>query len=43
LHWIYLGYWVDGCESFKYKTNFQPQEILDGFPLLENKPEWKEN
>ncbi len=42
LRWIYLGYWVEGCKSFAYKTNYNPQEILDGFPLLENKPKWRE-
>ena len=42
LPWIYLGYWVDGCEAFKYKTNFQPQEILDGFPPIDQEPKWVE-
>ncbi|MGW8169292.1 MAG: arginyltransferase [Sulfurovaceae bacterium] len=41
LRWIYLGYWVEGCKAFAYKTNFQPQELLDGFPVLENDPKWK--
>lgn len=40
--WIYLGYWVDGCKAFAYKTNFQPQEILDGFPDFSQIPDWKE-
>ena len=40
--WIYLGYWVDGCKAFEYKTNFNPIEILDGFPKIEEQPEWKE-
>lgn len=40
LKWIYLGYWVDGCKSFEYKTNFKPQQILDNFPLLEEKADW---
>jgi len=39
--WIYLGYWVDGCRAFAYKTRFQPEEILDGFPPVEMEPEWK--
>ncbi|WP_300366453.1 arginyltransferase [Hydrogenimonas sp.] len=38
--WIYLGYWVRGCRSFAYKTNFRPLEMLDGFPPLSEKPEW---
>jgi len=41
LRWIYLGYWVDGCRSFAYKTHFKPMQILDGFPPLEEKPIWK--
>jgi len=38
--WIYLGYWVDGCKAFAYKRNFTPQEILDGFPPIEESPPW---
>ena len=41
LKWIYLGYWVDGCKAFAYKSNFKPQEILDGFPTPEEPYEWK--
>ena len=40
--WIYLGYWVDGCKAFEYKTNFKPIEILDGFPNILENPDWKE-
>jgi arginine-tRNA-protein transferase len=42
LEYIYLGYWVDGCKSFEYKPKLKPQEILEGFPSLDMKPEWKE-
>jgi len=41
LDWIYLGYWVDGCKAFSYKTSFQPQEILDGFPPIDEVADWK--
>jgi len=41
LRWIYLGYWVDGCASFAYKTQFRPYEMLEGFPPLESEPQWK--
>ena len=41
LPWIYLGYWVDGCKAFAYKPNFQPQEILDGFPELSQEANWE--
>ncbi len=40
--WIYLGYWVDGCKSFAYKTNFTPLQILDGFPEITKEANWKE-
>ncbi len=40
--WIYLGYWVDGCKAFKYKTNFKPLQILDGFPSIQEDTNWKE-
>lgn len=26
LSWLYLGYWIDGCQKMQYKTNFQPLE-----------------
>ena len=42
LDWIYLGYWVDGCKAFAYKTNFQPQEILNDFPPIDKVSLWKE-
>ncbi|MCB4743161.1 MAG: arginyltransferase [Sulfurovum sp.] len=41
LPYIYLGYWVDGCKAFSYKSKFQPQEILDGFPHISEIPEWE--
>jgi arginine-tRNA-protein transferase len=41
LPWVYLGYWVDGCKAFAYKPNFQPQEILDGFPKIHEKADWE--
>ena len=41
LRWIYLGYWVDGCKAFAYKPKFQPQEILDGFPKIDNPANWQ--
>lgn len=41
LPWIYLGYWVDGCKAFAYKSKFEPQEILDGFPKVEEESVWK--
>jgi len=42
LRWIYLGYWVDGCKAFAYKTNFKPQQLLDGFPHITQDANWQE-
>jgi arginine-tRNA-protein transferase len=28
--YLYLGYWVDGCQKMQYKTDYQPQEHFDG-------------
>jgi arginine-tRNA-protein transferase len=28
--YLYLGYWVDGCQKMQYKTDFHPQEHFDG-------------
>lgn len=26
--WLYLGYWVDGCDKLSYKMDYQPAEIF---------------
>jgi len=41
LNWVYLGYWVKGCDAFVYKESFQPLEILEGYPRIFEKPKWK--
>lgn len=28
--YLYLGYWVDGCQKMQYKTDFHPQEHFNG-------------
>ncbi len=28
LEHLYMGYWINGCQKMKYKTNFQPIEIF---------------
>lgn len=30
LPYLYLGYWVDGCNKMQYKTDFSPQQHFDG-------------
>lgn len=35
LPYLYLGYWVDGCQKMQYKTDFRPQDHFDGH-------EWQE-
>jgi arginine-tRNA-protein transferase len=27
--WVYLGYYVRGCQSMAYKTRFRPCELMD--------------
>jgi arginine-tRNA-protein transferase len=41
LDWVYLGYWVEGCDAFKYKENFKPLQILEGYPRIFEKPKWR--
>ena len=41
LKWIYLGNWIEGNEAFKYKENFQPLQVLEGFHPMVEKPLWK--
>jgi len=40
LPYIYLGYWVEGCQAFTYKKNFKPLDLLDGFPDFRSEPNW---
>jgi leucyl-tRNA---protein transferase len=32
LKWIYLGYYVKGCQSLEYKSSYAPSRILQGRP-----------
>lgn len=29
LQWVYLGYWIADCRKMRYKTQFQPMQILE--------------
>ena len=40
LRWIYLGYYVKGCQSLEYKKDFLPQERLVEYVGLDKSPIW---
>ena len=37
---LYLGYWVAGNQSMRYKANYRPHEILEGRPALDRSACW---
>ena len=38
--WIYLGYYVQGCSSLSYKSDYKPYITLQGRPSLECEYIW---
>jgi arginine-tRNA-protein transferase len=42
LEWIYLGYYVKGCQSLEYKSRYAPYHVLEGRPWDEHEPIWKD-
>ena len=40
--YLYLGYWIEGNESMRYKANYRPHEILAGRPGLDGEARWVE-
>lgn len=38
--WIYLGYYVEACESLNYKAQYKPYTTLQGRPLLHEPYIW---
>ncbi|MFZ5375957.1 MAG: arginyltransferase [Campylobacterota bacterium] len=42
LKWIYLGYYVEQCQSLAYKGSYQPALQLQGRPEEEETPLWNE-
>jgi len=40
LSWMYLGYYVEACESLKYKNSYKPNQILSNTPGVEEEAHW---
>ncbi len=40
LSWIYLGYYVESCQSLAYKKEYAPLLMLNGRPEEEDPPIW---
>lgn len=40
LEWIYLGYYVQECQSLKYKASYAPYQTLQGNPNLDEDAIW---
>lgn len=41
LKWIYLGYYVQGCQSLEYKKSYTPSLTLQGRPEEDHLPLWQ--
>lgn len=39
--WIYLGYYVEKCQSLNYKSSYKPLEVLLNNPKLKQDPIWE--
>jgi len=42
LPYLYLGYWVEGNQSMRYKAHYRPHQILQGRPDFNEPPVWSE-
>ncbi len=40
LDWIYMGYYVQGCQSLEYKSRYKPYHVLHGKPSDAHEPSW---
>ncbi|MEM6453704.1 MAG: arginyltransferase [Acidobacteriota bacterium] len=38
---LHLGYWVEGNASMRYKSRYQPHELLEGRPALDGTACWR--
>jgi len=43
LEWIYVGYYVKGCQSLEYKSRYTPYHVLQGRPWDAHEPSWIEH
>jgi arginine-tRNA-protein transferase len=43
LKWIYLGYYVSGCQSLEYKASYTPSLELVGRPEESETPQWEKH
>jgi len=42
LAWIYMGYYVQGCQSLEYKSRYTPYKVLQGRPSQTQKAQWNQ-
>ena len=42
LRWVYLGYYVQGCQSLEYKSEYAPLQQLRGRPAENDTAVWSE-
>lgn len=40
LDWIYMGYYVEGCQSLEYKSRYRPYYVLEGRPWDSHTAKW---
>lgn len=41
LRWVYLGYWIEKCQSMAYKNRFYPHQVLLERPDDDQEPGWE--
>ncbi|MEO1084374.1 MAG: arginyltransferase, partial [Acidobacteriota bacterium] len=41
LPFLYLGYWIEGNASMRYKARYRPHQILEGRPELDEAAPWR--